>query len=123
MYIATNLPLTGEALARAMRPVLQGLAVAYGEARREYPFPPLYSSGIRYQAEKNADRYEEWADPWTVAARRHGDCDDLVLYRLAELIAAGERATVTVYWTGHRYHVAVRRASGAVEDPSEILGG
>lgn len=123
MYIATNLPLAGESLARAMRHVLQGIATACGEARREHPFPPLYSSGIRYRAEKHADRYEEWADPWTVAARRWGDCDDLVIYRLAELLSAGEAATVTVYWTGHRYHVAVRRASGAVEDPSEILGG
>ena len=57
----------------------------------------------------------------TVLARGWGDCDDLIGYRVSELLAQGEAATVNCIWDGVRMHVRVRRASGDLEDPAQIL--
>jgi len=82
--------------------------------------PPLRESGIRWEPEKFPG-WEEWAPPPLVYARGFGDCDDIVLWRLAELLAAGEKAHPQVlrdWQDGVRYHVAIRRADGSEEDPS-----
>jgi hypothetical protein len=109
------------------------------------PYPPLYKSGIVYCREPWSGRIEEFADCRTVLRRGWGDCDDLCAYRLAELLEAGERAArpcarhvsaephckqcvpgadIRIYWRGpgKPMHVEVRRASGAIEDPSRFLG-
>jgi hypothetical protein len=88
--------------------------------------PPLYSSGVRYRPEPTrGSGVEYFDDPWTVLERGHGDCDDLVVYRAGELIAAGEPAGVVcqgaAQFTLPRFHVAVRRADGSLEDPSKVL--
>lgn len=113
--------------------------------KRGKPYPPLYESGVVYQREPWSGRVEEFADCRTVLRRGWGDCDDLCAYRLAELLEAGERparpcsrhvtaepgctacvsgADIRVYWRGpgKPMHVEVRRASGAIEDPSRFLG-
>lgn len=125
MLIATNIPVEGgQYLAAAMREALLGLARAYSIGMKVVPVPPLYDSGVRYQREPNSgEGWEEWADPWSVSSRGWGDCDDLVMYRVAELLAAGEAAGINVIWDGYRYHVRVRRADQSIEDPSHLLGG
>ena len=88
-------------------------------------FPPLYRSGIRYRLEpQHGSGNEEFAPPWLTAARGWGDCDDLVIYRVAELIASGEKASCYTMWPeGSKHlHVLVRRGDNRLEDPSIILG-
>lgn len=54
----------------------------------EYPdTPPLYRSGVRYQAEPPGA--EDWDGLATCYARGWGDCEDLVAIRCAELNRAG----------------------------------
>lgn len=98
--------------------------------------PPLYASGVRYENEPewkfNGRPAEEFALIPIVLARGAGDCDDLAPYRVAELIANGERAKIRIQWKRRRYpngtkgrkyfHVVVRRQNGHVEDPSAKLG-
>lgn len=92
-----------------------------------HPLPPLYSTGIRYEEEPNAGQFEQWKCPIQTFEDGWGDCDDLVIYRLAELLAAGERASSQCMYetrqgrmTG-RMHVRVRRADGSTEDPSFLV--
>jgi predicted transglutaminase-like cysteine proteinase len=71
---------------------------------------------------------EEFADPWTVLQRGWGDCDDLVIYRGAELIANGYpcHAQVVRNTKLNKYHTQLRRdfgPSGVVEDPCLKLMG
>jgi hypothetical protein len=122
MYVVARLPARGRELAACMRRVLSALAESYaalvqaGQAQR---LPPLRTTAIRFCPEPQAGTgVEDWADPWTVLSRGHGDCDDLVIYRLTELLLTGERATVSVIWQGSGFHVRVRRANGTLEDPS-----
>lgn len=123
MYVVARLPARDRALAASMRRVLLALAEGYAAHVREgHPLPPLRTTRIRFSPEPSAGiGIEDWADPWTVLKRGYGDCDDLVLYRLTELLALGERATVSVIWQGSGFHVRVRRANGALEDPSLYL--
>lgn len=121
MEIRTRLPASGRVLMAGVRDVLQALAQAWAAELATRPLPPLYSSGVRYRPEPNLGQYECFDDPWTVYQRRHGDCDDLVAWRVAELLAAGERATVQVVRRGHKMHVRVRRANDQIEDPSKLL--
>ena len=109
---------------RVVRMVLESLVpLARYQVRA---LPPLYSSGVRWALEP--DGVEEFADPVTVFARKWGDCWMLSLWRIAELRNAGEPANPMITLVKERedgsrlYHVRVRRGSGAVEDPSRILG-
>jgi hypothetical protein len=123
LLIVTSLPGHGTDLAIAIREVLYALARAYAVAMATNPLPPLYSAGVQYREEPTSGTgVERWDHPWEVHARGWGDCDDLVLWRLAELHAAGETtAAPLVAWIGSRMHVLIRRASGNTEDPSRIL--
>jgi hypothetical protein len=85
--------------------------------------PPLYSSGIRYKPEPNhGSGNEDFALPNVTFGRKWGDCDDLVIYRVWELLCQGEQATCRAVWQDNAVHVLVRRANGALEDPSILLG-
>lgn len=106
--------------------MINGLAKGYLPWYSLHPLPPLYTSGVRFALEPNHGQgWEEYADPWTVFARKWGDCDDLILYRILELRASGERkARARAEWNqAGEIHVLVRRANGDKEDPSRILGG
>ena len=89
---------------------------------RDDPLPALYTSSVQYAPEPwSGSGVEEFADPWTVLARGWGDCDDLVIYRAAELLAAGYPAHARIlHLKGtSRYHTQVfRDFDGQVEDPS-----
>lgn len=110
---------------RAVKELLDTLAAIWARSLRAQPLPPLYSTGIGYREEENAGLYEDWQSPRRTFERGLGDCDDLVLYRVAELQAAGERASVQCLAqrssVGVKMHVRVRRQDGREEDPSVIL--
>jgi hypothetical protein len=124
MLIVLRAPWNAEILFDAVRDIVHTVADGHAKVILSgiRSLPPLYSTHVRYQPEPNSGKgVEEWADPWTVVKRGWGDCDDLVIYRIAELRAAGEHATCIVRRRGKRMHVKVRRASGAQEDPSRLL--
>lgn len=121
MNFITQLPGNGQDLSHAIKTMLEACAETWARELRQRPVVPLYRSGVRYEPEPWGGDPEEWAPPPVVLRRGWGDCDDLVMWRVAELRAAGEPATVQVMRRGVRYHVRVRRADGRVEDPSLIL--
>ncbi len=85
--------------------------------------PPLYKAGIRYQREpQHGTGLEDFCLPPITFHQKWGDCDDLVIYRVAELIAHGEAAECKADWINGELHVLVRRGDKSIEDPSIALG-
>jgi hypothetical protein len=87
--------------------------------------PWLYASGVSYA--EDDEGHEAWRDIPETLARGVGDCKDLVAWRLAELRErarepAEPRVRVARVGARVKYHVVVRRADGAREDPSRALG-
>ena len=126
MLISCRLPnvQTEKDRANYVRFIIQGIALG-AAACGNHGLPPLYRSGIRYQLEpQHGSGNEDFAPPPLTFARKWGDCDDLVIYRLAELNASGEKAYCYTTWPEgtQSLHVLVRRANGELEDPSIILG-
>lgn len=85
--------------------------------------PPIYQSGVRYVAAK----VQRLPDAYAIKKQGFADCGPLAAWRAAELRAAGEPATLRIYWRpirgGQRlFHAQVRRADGRIEDPSRLLG-
>lgn len=111
--------------AAALSALAEGLAALgyvqmFAASRAGRPFPPLYESGIRYRREVAGQ--ERWQSAVELLARLSGDCEDVAAYRVAELRMLGEPATVLIGRTERgTFHARVRRADGAVEDPSAIL--
>lgn len=118
MRITLDIPATVDALEGA----LEGLVCANVALLSRSQLPPLYRSGVRYQRERRG--LERWQTCEQTFAAERGDCEDLACWRAAELRAAGELAArAVVTRTGaHLWHVRVLRASGAIEDPSRMLG-
>ena len=129
MFIVTEIPSPLEP-SECIR-FLSMLADFYARWVKHNPLPPLMmpkgnrahpNCKIRYQEEPNSGKgFEQWDSPWTVVARGWGDCDDLILYRLCELRAKGERAGVSLIKKGDRFHAQVKRKNGDYEDPSTAL--
>lgn len=120
MEIRFRYPLPPE---RGGGPFLKGLieflASSWVPIYRKAPLPLLYhGSGIRYQSEPNRGLWEDFANPGEVYERGWGDCDDLVFYRLVELLARGREASCQfIRRIGTtRMHVRVR-CGNAIEDP------
>jgi hypothetical protein len=109
-----------------LRLMMEALIAANIAYLRLHPDTPrLYESGVRYEEEPGTQ--DDWNDIPETLSLGVGDCEDLAAWRIAELRVAGELAAiprVTVFTEGRRvtYHVAVRRAAGAIEDPSRELG-
>ena len=83
-------------------------------------FPALYSSGIVYRKEPHG--VENWQNAIDLLRTMQGDCEDLSAYRAGELRMLGEPAAVAIIRNpSGSYHAVVRRADGAIEDPSRIL--
>jgi len=95
-----------------------------GDWIRENPgFPQLYRTKVQYKHEPWAgqgnDPIEEFAHPIDVLVRGWGDCDDLVIWRGAELIAQGFECHARILKRDNRYHTQLTRDfDGIVEDPS-----
>lgn len=101
--------------------MLGGLVAAARRDLQKNGGASLYESGVRYQRE--APGREDWYLPSQTRRRRKGDCEDLSLWRAAELQEAGEDAWPLVYRSGPRtLHVVVERGDGTIEDPSRELG-
>ena len=123
MIIAHKIPagLPGGHLAYLAARVLDGLAVGYMPLATLSPLPPLYQSGIRFAlSPSHGTGIEDFGNPWTTLAR--GNCNDLVLYRLVELLLAGQRVHTRAEWLGNAVHVVIRHSNGQEEDPSALLG-
>lgn len=123
MRIVTSIPIEGPHGARAVRDLLNAIAYAWAPELRARPLPPLYGSGIRYQLEPNLGQFEDFKNPYETFEDGWGDCDDLVIYRVSELVALGELATVQAMRLKgtSRFHVRVRRANSEEEDPSVLV--
>lgn len=104
---------------------IEGLARGYAPLFAHWHLPGLYESGVRFALEPaHGTGFEDFALPHDTLARGAGDCDDLVIYRLSQLYAAGENgAACHAQWLPtNEIHVLVRRANGDLEDPSILLG-
>lgn len=125
MRIVCDIPIDEDG-PRAAKELLDCLARIWARRMRRVPFPSLYSAGVRYQVEPNAGTFEQWKSPVQTFEDGWGDCDDLSLYRVAELLASNEAAETQVLAQstpiGVRMHARVARANGSEEDPSIILG-
>lgn len=124
LRIILEIPGSGRQLMKPAQQILQAMAEAYGEEFKVRPLPPLYSTQIHFRPEPWAGLgTEEWASPYDVFERGWGDCDDLSLFRCAQLIAEGEPATIVEAWLRgtKRHHFLVRRANGQLEDPSKNI--
>lgn len=107
-----------------VRALLGALVPIWARWLRVRPdFPLLYSAGVRYRPEVDT---EDWLGPPEVLAQRWGDCEDLTLWRCAELLARGTDCHPIC--TGRRsplgglsQHVLVGYPDGSTEDPSLIL--
>ena len=87
--------------------------------------PPLYSTGVRYGAQKLG--HDKWRDIPRLLVTGRGACEDLAAWRAAELRMFGERAPIDVQTFEMAngsiiYHVTIQRADGTKEDPSAALG-
>ncbi len=111
---------------RVLELLLEALIAADIEYLRACPSAPsLYESGVVYEEEPG--ERDNWQDIPETIGLGSGDCEDLGCWRIAELrFRANEHATALITWreAGDRtvYHIAVRRADGAIEDPSRLLG-
>jgi hypothetical protein len=90
-------------------------------AHRE--FPKLYQAGIEYRPEEGT---ENWLSPPEVLQLGYGDCEDLTIWRCAELVASGNPCRPQVKGRagpagGFVQHVFVGYPDGRTEDPSLIL--
>lgn len=111
---------------RTLTWIMFGMAQACKDWLLAHPnFPALYDTNVRYAAEKGT---ENWQDIATTYARGIGDCEDLAIWRIAELNARGIQATPYITWGpakaggGVTYHALVRWPNGTIEDPSRALG-
>lgn len=152
MHVRTRIPATSSGtLAWWVKCALDGSALGCAPMFRSWGLPPLYQSGVRFAYENNhGSGDEEFATPPDVFIRGLGDCDDLVVYRVAELladeldrvrfwsqtierqrktlrqlavgVASGRLPSVVADWAGESLHVLVRMPDGTTEDPSILLG-
>lgn len=88
--------------------------------RQARGLPALYRSGVRYRREPRGS--ERWLLPREVRARGFGDCEDLALWRAAELRNAGVPARVKVIAVRPGLFHAVVQTPAGIEDPSKRLG-
>lgn len=128
-----------------VRSCLNGFALGAAGSYWSWNLPPLYQSGVRFAFEPaHGSGDENFDSPPIVYQRGWGDCDDLVYWRVTELLAAhlpagqpptkqqlqrlqrmmvdGRTAQAAADWDGGALHVYVRHANGRKEDPSVILG-
>lgn len=131
MRVLVDLQSTALQPSRALGPVVRHLVSALTYAnllilKAKPSLPGIYLSGVRYKREPREWPYECFDNIERCLARGWGDCDDLAAWRCAELLSKGEKASIIVSWKptelGKLYHVTVRRANGAKEDPSLKLG-
>lgn len=151
LYVGTRIQATSDgALAWWVKCALDGFALGCVPMWRAWNLPPLYSGAVRFEFEpQHGSGREDFAMPPDVFARGWGDCDDLIVARLAELISptlpasfysaddktqqqalqrvraqmgANKLPATRAQWQGEQLHVLIRFPDGRTEDPSLILG-
>jgi hypothetical protein len=112
-------------LSKSFQYVLNACIEAAADELKRRPLPSLYHpacSHIRYQPEPWAgEGVEEFANPFDVFERGWGDCDDLVIFRGAQLRSVGLpcHARILHQVETNKYHTQLTRDfDGIVEDPS-----
>ena len=111
---------------RNYRALLECLVKVDEWALRQWPFPPLYESGVRYELEPQGQ--EVWQSTPALYLRGVGDCEDLAAHLTAELRLQGDNAVPNMEQTGQSpfggrlWHIDVKRQNGQIEDPSSVLG-
>lgn len=96
---------------------------AVRELRRNPELPDLYS--IAQYTLDTPGEPEQWYGPKAlVAANGRTDCNNLAVYRAAELVVReGEAARPVLFeFEPRRWHVVVQREDGSIEDPSARTG-
>jgi hypothetical protein len=81
------------------------------------------AAGVRWHPEPPGDEHFDPAT--TVAARGHGDCDDLAPWHAASLrhTGADSHARAIVRRSGpNKWHAIVQRSDGSIDDPSATAG-
>lgn len=126
MILATRLPdLVPRDFAEAVRRHIEGVARAAAPFFSSGALPPLRSSGIRYALHPQHGSGIVWIEhPATTYRLGRGDCGALAAYRMAELLARGERnvgASVADWLGNGDTHAQVRRGR-KIEDPSIECG-
>lgn len=90
--------------------------------RKHRDFPALYQSGVVYAPEIDT---EDWLSPQQILDAKRGDCEDLTLWRCAELRSRDVLAVPLCVsrHVGRKFvqHVSLRYPSGRLEDPSLLL--
>lgn len=119
--------LPDRAAERVVESILDGLARANLEWLQYYPATPmLYASGVQY-VDSDTWTLDEWRDIPTLLSLGHGNCSDLVPWRVAELQRSGYREARSIAHIQHLsdnqtlFHAYVRVAGNQTEDPSERL--
>ncbi|MGL4444976.1 MAG: hypothetical protein ACRCU1_15225 [Alsobacter sp.] len=121
MRVEADIPSTPKALANALEGWIQRSQLQL----RDHPeWPRLYASGVRYQRQPPGG--ERWQTVAETLERGTGDCDQLVVWRVAELRErdgeTGARPIVVKTRRPGLFHALVRRGDGRLEDPSRRLG-
>jgi hypothetical protein len=128
VHIATEL---GDGFAPAERAwfikcAIEGFALGCLPAFKRWGLPPLYESGVRFQLPpEHGSGVELMRLPLYTYRDGWGDCDRLLIWWLCEQWAQGRPARCSTYFMGGNMHVLGRRSwddSGALEDPSTVLG-
>lgn len=136
MYVVTKLPGLGTDLSVSLSFIILGLAEAWSLELARNPLPPFYGCKIKYVPEPADSEAEEWVDPYTCHERGYGDCDDMVIWRLAEIFVNANFdprrgrddipawPAIYAHDDGQRYHVAIKHKNPSkykdgIEDPSK----
>lgn len=114
-------------LRQSINTLLATMTMLCADEMRAHPeLPPLYTSGIQYLEEPCGE--DNWQDALTTWALKSGDCEDLAVYRAAELqvrhgVMAWPTPKVTRSADGKlSFHTRVRLPNGLIEDPARMLG-
>ena len=99
---------------------LRGLVTVSKRQIVKYKLPKLYETGIIYKPERKT---ENWQTAKETFDKKYGDCEDLAVYRSAELQLEGINAWPIIVRTGkHILHAVVQNLdTGKIEDPTRII--
>lgn len=135
MQILVRLASPGGRLSRPFQIFLNSCIEAAADELQRRPLPSLYyicdrqihtgtccCAHIEYQTEPWAgEGVEEFADPYTVFERGWGDCDDLVIFRGAQIRSVGYPCHARILHdpVTNKYHTQLTRDfDRVVEDPA-----
>ena len=116
LHVTMNVPADRESI----RAALTGLVHENVVAMSRNGHPPLYQSGVKFRREE--PRREHWQSSEELIRAGEGDCEDLVGYRVAELILEGVAAVPEVLELAEgKFHAVVGLPNGEMEDPSLVI--